>query len=323
MKILIIQGRGLGDAIISLGFIERLPGGHTIELLTSYHNNAIFKNYKTYPIVFPVNRSIFLYIKNSFKYLCLIVKLNFNNYDLIIDPVGGNQEIFFLSFIFAKKKISARSFTCNPLNLLFGRYHDDSIMSYYNFLDFFFYAIFGQLRNLYKINSKGQYFTIGISPFGGHDSRCLSIDQLYYLISSIPKRYKIIIYVENKDRTRIHDFLNCNKFFNCVVKSLPINELLIDLTFLDSIIATDSFLSHAAYYCSVKLYFINSLSDQRIWSPPGSFVIDYISPPCFSKPCFGKLVCMNTSFQYSCMSGVPLDRLIYFLRRDIDEHLGS
>jgi ADP-heptose:LPS heptosyltransferase len=312
MKVLVIQGRGLGDATITLGFIKALSPKYRIEILCSNHNQYVFNGFKTYSFLFPVNINFYLFLKNIPSYIFVISKLIFKKYDVIIDPVGGIQEHLLVSILRSTRKYSAFNYKNNPLNILFNRPFVGRDLSYYNFLESFFQSIFG--KNVAKRGALPLNNNIGIAPFGGVSSRSLSLRRLCDLINLIPIGFNIFIYVDKNSVQKIDSNFLFKLRREVKVVSISVNKLFEEDLEVSYMIATDSFMAHFAFFKGAKLFFINSESNYLIWSPPNSIVLDFDKPLCLSKPCFGNRTCINQPYVNDCIENISFAPIENFFK---------
>jgi ADP-heptose:LPS heptosyltransferase len=314
MKILIIQGRGLGDAIITRNLLEKcleLEERVEVDFLCSFHNEEIFTGYKKFPIKFPVNIKLIEVLKSVPQYIFTLFKLNLNRYEMVIDPVGGAQENLFLRLIYAKKKISAKGNPSNPIYIMANKNTAAIGQSYYYFLLTFFSKIFHKTTTPFitkRVAQKAKY-RIGISPSGGVGSRTLTPEQITYMTRflSRTKSYDIIVYTDKNNYNQLYTLL---KEYNVKVSCNSVKNFLNDIKTLDLFIGTDSFGVHAANFMGVQSIFINSSNDARLWAPPGSIVIDQKNCSCSHKPCFNNIQCLGSDKEYVCIKEIDINIVI-------------
>lgn len=325
MKILVIQIRGLGDAIITRNLLERISSLNTdyrFDILCSKHNSEVFENYKRFIFDFPVNKinKIFYFIVSPLlliKLIIILLIINFTNYKYIIDPIGGKIERYLALLLPKKKLFSAHFYDINPLNIMFNKkFVGENNRSYYVFLYVFFSSIFNINNRIFHEFVKPLKRTklecpalVGFSPFGGHPSRSLTSTQIYETINELGSRFNLVCYVSPQDLFRFNEIPDIHKC-NITIKCITIPELLNDLKKLSLFIGVDSFLSHAAYYARVPQIFISSSNDFRIWSPPQSYIISSNDNLCGNFPCFNRPTCHGSIYEFFCIKSIPSMRII-------------
>ena len=206
MRYLVIQGRGLGDAIITTRLIRNIKKAQptaTVEVLCRFENAEIFELEETVDYVhktsFPVNiRGFFNIARSILNTLWVLIHLP--SYDIVVDPVGASQEFFIGSIIRARKFITARHFKENPLHLMhnakLGKIQNDGPppLSYYQFIDRLAVEClesgvspqimpdsFENAGTDLEVEYVNEPIFIGVHPFGGVPWRSLSDQQVIQL----------------------------------------------------------------------------------------------------------------------------------------------
>lgn len=338
MKYLVIQGRGLGDAIITCRLIhniKKVQPTATVEVLCRLENAEIFELEETVDYVhktsFPVNVHGFLnIIRSILKTLRALIHLP--SYDIVIDPVGARQEFFIGSIIRARKFITARHFKENPLHLMHNakprKIQNDSPspLSYYQFIDRLAVecvesgvspqimpASLGNSGTDLQVEYVNEPILIGIHPFGGVRWRSLSDQQVIQLAQRLLSfnHYRLVIFAAPNDRARLNEVIEALRAaHNVEFKFLGIRDFISALNLLSVLIGTDSFAVHAATAIGLNTVFINSANDWRIWKPPQAKLIIGRGEQCRWYPCFNHPRCIGQDGEFACILSVDIEDVV-------------
>ena len=322
MNIVLFSFRGLGDAMIMTEMLNRYANDFSnfnITIITWSKNKSVFskltKNHKLLYVSGPLKNKYSNFILSCIKILKLVKK---RHYDLAINFSGDFKENIYLSLVNSSRRISpflARGHNQNNIiTQPLVRHKNDiyipaKIENIYKIYDYIFSLVFN-LKPIDKISLEfsDAIKSIGLFPFAAQNCREWSLENWdllgLYLLS---KGYKVYYICLEEDKDLLSDF---NSFNNgAQLFSDYSNDIFKVSEFIDFSICLDSFSSHLANFLrlpSITIFGSNN---------PALFLTNTSTPVssdggCVFYPCYNKPKCLNTEWQYACITSITVSNVV-------------
>lgn len=335
-RVLLIQGRDFGDAIISTQLINTI-GFNNENLIIDIFTKPIFKSiYKQNPYInkiicanFPLGKNRNINCKSIYKFIKTIYKLRSEKFDYVINTIGDIRENLIGSIITPKNNISVRWDKSHPFRNYIkdgrGIFLDKSILIKKNNINV--YNIINEIcKNLgynrirsAKVFNKLISFNkdsniIAIHPFTKKIINRLSFNKWRILIEYLRKNHNVWIFCSPSEKQYAE-----NEFKNLLnnkvlIKSDDLANFLINLSHTKLLIGLDSFAVHAAYAVGTNSIMINGANNYKIWRPPNSVVISN-GKYCPYYPCYNNPKCIGENYEYICMKSVSIEIIINTIKK--------
>lgn len=290
------------------------------------------------PWISPFNKSIY----NIFKFWKTLLTINKQDYDIAIDFRGDWRNIFYMSFIKSKKKISYNfsggEYMLTDVilpNPLFEHFTDEALYfvknlgcNYSELEAIPFLKSNNQYLNEFKEkNNLYGYLIIGLHP--GASQEVKRWDPLKYLqlikeIWILEPKSKFLIF-EGPGESGTVDFISSN-LYNSNIPHLRIKEKLsvyIDIiSICDLVICNDSGAAHitAAHGKPVVIIFGNV--DPKFVTPKSTNIVKVVSHKLSCKPCNKSYCVLHTS---ECIKSITVNEVLIAVKdifgTNIEKHI--
>jgi heptosyltransferase-3 len=344
-KVLLLQCRGLGDAIISTLLINSIHSSWSDSVIDVWASPEVEPFYREHPLVnrcyiqsLPILRRHKLSFLAFPKFIPRLFKLRSNHYDICINAVGDFRENILTSLVNAKEKWSVRWEQGHPLAKVIhsGQYWlmDEKVFisrSCRNIYDIYA-RIAKELGCINICNTLIDYEAdidglkrsgksigyIGIHPFASQACRKWQFEKWSELISLIVELgYKVIIFgAPSERRTMDQVFKQWRTDSRVSFITEELNTFFTSVKHLSGYIGLDSFGIHAAFALGIPSVMINGANDPSIWAPPGTRVIGN-GGGCKYYPCYNKPKCVGTKEEFICIKSVTVNEVITGLKTQL------
>ena len=324
-KILLIEGRNIGDAVISTGIINSLNASFPaaeLHLLTRPQFKDVFANLpiqKTYYAQFPMGTEKHFGVREAYSLMKTMLSLRRMGFDLVINNMGDFREIFLLSAICRTAGTTITWAKGHPFNnLVRPGFHSlarcievpASIPNIYEAQKFFLTEIGCKSLKPPHINCQGQHVKaeggraiVGVHPFAGQACKMWPTKNWRELIRGLTQKCDVLVFCAPNQKKQAQElFADVIMLPEVKLVSETISEFFTELSRCDVLVALDSFSLHAAYALSVPSVMLNGGNDARIWLPPGAALVQ-APDKCPFRPCYNKPRCHGS---YVCMSGISV-----------------
>lgn len=324
MKILIIQARNFGDAVISTQIINSIGFSFPdikIDIFTKmcfrdiFINNPFIDN--IYFSNFPCGTNKNFSIKETLNLIKQINILRKHKYAKVINNIGDFREILIGRLINPEINCTIKWEEGHIFNFLIRR-------GLYDLADEVI-CINKEIINIYeaqkhfinqlgcKISSAPQIFLddkiiktniIGIHPFASQKSRMWEWEKWKNLVKKLSKHFDVWIFSSFNDKKKVEEIFEKelkNKTIKLKVSNLK--DFFLNLSKLKLLIGLDSFSIHAAYAVGVQSIMLNGSNNYKIWQPENCSVISHDNL-CDYYPCYNKPKCIGKKFEYICMRSI-------------------
>jgi heptosyltransferase-3 len=327
-KILLIEGRNLGDAVIATGFLNSFGAsfpGIEISVLTRSQFEPVFKNnpYIThyYFAQFPVGTDKHFGFKEAVQLSKMLWQLRAMKFDAIINRTGDFREILLGMVVNRPGNMTIAWQKGHPFRKL--------VRSGLNFLATNI-EVPAETVNIYKaqetllhalgccqvlqpriwrepITNDASPAPIGIHPFAGQECRKWPIANWLKVIRTLAQSGPVVIFCSPKEEQSARVvFREVAGMPGVEICAEPLDKFFGRLSACKLLIGLDSFSVHAAYSLSVPVVMINGANDARIWLPPGSVAVE-AERTCRFHPCYNKPRCAGA---YDCMADITVQQVL-------------
>ena len=300
-RVIILQCRNFGDAVISSGLLESLGRCYphwNLEIVTRPQFKEVFEynpyvkklHYAQFPMGTVKNFNLYEALRLTKR----ILILRNNKYDICINNIGDFREIFLGWLLNSKKNISIAWGKGHPYNhLIRSRLWSlvdqritipATVLNVYQVIEYFsqslncvsiglpsLYQVDG---NLYK-NHQPQK-VVGMHITATQPTRTWLLKKWKQLIKLVLiNGYKVWLFGAPNEKYQIEQ--NFNELIDEYQVDLKIGALTDFFQWLTQIkvlVGLDSFSIHAAYAIATPRIMLNGANDYRIWVPPKTEVIN-------------------------------------------------
>lgn len=329
-RLLFIQGRNLGDSVISTGLINSLgksfPELH-VDVFTRPQYSAIFYNNPNirdiYYANFPMGTQKNFNFSETIKFFLKIKQLRKIEYDTCINTMGDFRENTIGWLINPRWNTTVIWEGAHPFNM-FIRKGCYSLTN--NFVQ-----IPENIINIYDANvliakelgckfiEKPKLFlnnnskknsckkNIAIHPLASQKSKLWDFGKWKSLINFLKESEYVWIFGapgERKELETIFKPIIDNK--RIVVHTGTLEEFFSKLSDVRLLIGLDSFSVHAAYALNIPSVMLIGSNDYRIWQSPNSRIVSK-GNVCNYYPCYNKPKCTGKDFEYICMKAIKIE----------------
>ncbi|WP_022854411.1 glycosyltransferase family 9 protein [Thermodesulfatator atlanticus] len=343
-KVLFIQARDYGDAVISTKLINTL-GKNLPDLKLDVFTKPIFVSiYKNNPYInkiycsnFPIGKSKRLDVISNINLIKTILRLRKNKYKYVLNIVGDIRENFIGKLINPKKNIGILWHN-DHLYARFirngnGKFLDEKIkvprdvINIYDILDFiatYFGCkkieppkIFLDQEKLLKIKFSIQQKIIAIHPFTKKKHNFWSFDKWIKLINILKKDHILWIFCAPDERkVAEHIFKDLINNEKVSIQTGNLEDFFIKLSLSKLLIGLDSFAVHVAYALNVPNIMLNGPNNYKIWQPKNTKVVCKTNV-CKYYPCYNKPLCVGRNFEYICMKAIEVEDVLMTVKEVI------
>ena len=338
VKILILQSRGLGDAIISTSLINSICESYEnvlIDVWASPEIAPIFENQNSIrrchiqPL--PLIKRHKFTLSSLSKLVSQVYKLRKIEYDLCLNVVGDMRENLLVAMVGAKKTYSVTWDDYHPFKKHirpgFSWLINQNIeipkecLNIYSVYQYFALRIgcsnvAGAGFKDKKINSAarvmlGERKCVAIHPLAGSPSREWPFQKWNELIKMILRLdYDVLIVGELSRRKELEiEFVQWRNEKHVSIETVDIAKFLKMLSDMSLLIGLDSFPIHAARAVGVPVVMINGSNDPAVWGPPGIQILGS-GGGCKDYPCYNRPKCIGSDGEYVCVRAVPVTGVI-------------
>jgi heptosyltransferase III len=147
---------------------------------------------------------------------------------------------------------------------------------------------------------------IGVQPTASQECKLWPIERWQQLISVIrASGLKVAVFGAPTDRPYLEACLPSNADSGVEIVTGPLQSFFRSLESLRVLVGLDSFGVHAANAIGTPTIMINGANIPTVWTPPGTPVVSNTNPPaCY--PCMNRPTCTADENPYSCIREIPL-----------------
>lgn len=333
-KVLLLQSRGLGDAIISTSLINSLEKSFDYILVDVWVSKDIAPVFETlskkrrcHILPLPVIKRQKIKITSFPKLVFQIYKLRKIKYDLCLNVVGDARENLLVSLVGANKTCSVVWAKSHPFRkhiwpgLSFVISENIEIpkncLNIYSIYEYV--AMHLGCSKLAKTGSNDydlccetadvarERKCIVIHPLAGNPSREWPFKKWNELIKMILRLdHDVVIVGELSRRDELEkEFIQWRDVQHVSIETPDIANFLKMLCEKSLLVGLDSFSIHAAHSLGVPVVMINGSNDPNIWGPPGVQVLGR-GGGCKDYPCYNRPKCIGSEGEYACISTVSV-----------------
>ena len=342
-RVLLLQFRNLGDAVILGGLAEALGRANPtmkIHILARPESVPIFRDN---PFIAEVHSSVFPIVDmgkfinfGAFHLLLTILRMRLRGYGSVINVFGDFRENLVGWLISPSGNTSLLWDTDNP--------HRNQIRTGLTFLvknkipvaadEISFYAAVDKLASqlgaetpvrphLYNSQNRPYDYvggeTIGLHLGASQPCKLWPKDKWRFLAEELRRRgNKVVVFGSPKERRMLEDVFDADRGEIDILTG-TFDGFLNHLTTLKAIVCLDSFPAHAAHAVGTPILIINGANMADIWRPPNADVVDgggrMACHPCFNDP-----TCEKGPGRYACIRSIEVEevltRLLHLLKRN-------
>jgi len=335
-KILLLQCRNFGDALIGTGLLNSLGKSfseYKIDVFTRpqfreiFYYNPFVNN--IYYADFPVGTQKKFTLSTGMDFMKELIRLRKSKYSMCINNTGDFRENIIGWLIKPEENIAPLWEETHPFTNLVRvgglSYLDKSV------------KISKSIINIYEINEyiavslgcnvlekPGIYIKdsiprderrIGIHPTASMKCKLWPWENWKFLILGLRElKFQVLIFASPHERKFLEEIfkdLLDNK--NVLIQSGTLQEFFLNLSSLKLLIGLDSFSIHAAYAMNIPSIMLNGGNDYRIWKTPGTYVLSG-GDRCDFYPCYNKPVCRGKDFEYVCIRSIDVEDVLKRVR---------
>lgn len=328
-KLLFIQGRNLGDAVISTGLINSIGKSFSnqIDVFTRPQFKTVFRNNpfidNIYYANFPMGTQKNFNITEATKLLIAIKRLRNAKYSTCVNTFGDFRENTIGWLIKPERNVTVVWEGAHPYNMLIRRgcYKltnefvgvPETVINVYDANVIIAKELgcrFIEKPKIYVDEKPVKNFfknVIAIHPTASQKSKLWEFRKWKSLMISLKEAGCFIwIFVapdEKEEMERIFKSVIDNE--RIIVQAGDLEEFFLKLSYVKLSIGLDSFSVHAAYAVGIPSIMLNGSNDYRVWQPPNSKVI-FKGNACNFYPCYNKPKCIGKDFEYVCMKAIEV-----------------
>jgi len=336
MRLIYLQCRNLGDAVIGTGLVEALPN-HIIEVFTRPAFAQIYQNNPHIAAVhtasFPMGTNNPFGIGDFTNLLDRIFHLRRRKFDAAVTVTGDIREIILGWLIvprgnygvkFASGNAFARSVRKGGGNLLCASVtmpsDDTNMYSIISCLADLLGATKPARQCLYDaqkqpLKNNRSSAVIGLHLSAGQACRLWPIEHWRQLIAALRARGKnVVIFAAPSERTHVEESLKPIMGSMVEISTGDLSNFFERLRNVRALVGLDSFSTHAAQAVGTPAVFITGPTPAELFSPPDAAVIaGGPGLPCY--PCYNKPTCVGRASQYACMARATVQQVLIELEK--------
>jgi len=321
-KILLVEGRNIGDAVISTGVIESLGGSFPddeIYVLTRPQFGAVFAGNPHIKNIFfaqfPMGTNKHFTPVDAYRLARLLCQLRHARFDMVINRMGDFREVLIGAFISRHGNTTISWGADHPFShLVWQQFHGlancveipNDVINIYAAQNYFMQHL--GCTKILPPHIKTQVAReniIGIHPFSGQLCRTWPYENWIVIVKYLRQKTPVRLFCAPEEaemaRAIFKDILAYPDVSLC---ACPADVFFENLASCRLLIGLDSFSIHAAYALGVPGIRLNGANDSKIWLPPGFTNVSAASG-CGSQPCFNKPQCrLMPNNYYACMNAI-------------------
>lgn len=330
-RILVIQARNLGDAVVQTGLIEALgrsePGAE-ISVLTRpqfrelYSNNPLVS--EIFYASFPMGTAKNFGFKAAMKLAWTVAALRLKRFDRVVNVVGDFRENLLGWAISPSGNTSITWGHGHPLAKIIRtggeRFVQHRIVTPAN--DHSSYSSIQRVATalgatvpahsrLYDASGKPYAHRpgsdrIGIQPTASQECKLWPQEHWRALIAMIrASGLRVVVFGAPSDRSYLEGCLPDADDPGTEIVAGPLAGFFRSLEDVRVLIGLDSFGVHTAHAIGTPAIMIYGSNITTVWTPPGTIVVSNANPPpCY--PCLNIPTCTGQSNPYSCIREIPI-----------------
>lgn len=334
-KVLLIQARNLGDAVISTALVETVAYGlpaSRIDVLTRPEISQLFAYHphvgQVFTARFPMGSLHDFGWKEALALSGLVGRLRRQGYTDVVNLQGDFREELLGLLITRKRNWSPAWAPGNPCSKVVREpfyplanslvpiprdepnVHDSAatIGSAVTGAAARKPALYTPLKE--QITWKPMGWAVGLHPMASQPCRCWELEKWVVVADRLIER-GLDVYVlgspaEAAELTRHFGHLDTAKL-SLVTGNLE--NYFATVAKMRMLLCPDSFASHVAYALGVPTILLNGANDAEAWSPPGTTILA-AGPgmPCY--PCYNRPTCLGSDHEYGCVRRIEIQSVL-------------
>jgi ADP-heptose:LPS heptosyltransferase len=333
-RVLLLQFRNLGDAVILGGLAEALGRANPtvkIHILARPESIPIFRNN---PFIAEVHSSVFPIVDigkfinfGVFHLLLTILKMRLRGYSSAVNVFGDFRENLVGWLISSNGNTSLIWDVDNP--------NRNQIRTGLTFLvknkipvaanEISFYAAVNKLASrldaktpvrphLYNSQNRPYNYvggeTIGLHLGASQSCRLWPKDKWRSLAKELCRLgHKVLVFGSPKERRMLEVIFGADDTGKIDILTGTFDDFFNHLATLKAIVCLDSFPAHAAYAVGTPTLIINGANMADIWRPPKATVVDG-GGTMTCHPCFNDPTCEKGPGRYACIRNVEVEQVL-------------
>ena len=334
-RVLIIQARNLGDAVISTAVVETLARslpGTTIDVLTRPEIAKIFAYNPGVAEVFtghfPVGSGQAFGWKGALALPRLIHMLHGKEYTDVINLEGDFREELLGSLVTHQNNWSPAWSADHPCSKVIRR----SVIPLVNkpisiplttpnvhdAVSLVGMAIAGgaarrpalytpeKQKIIWNPSSRG----VGIHPMASQPWRRWELEK-WSTVARVLIEHDLDVYVfgSPSEATELQENFGGFSESRLTIVTGGLADYFTAVSMMRVLLCPDSFASHVAYALGVPAILLNGANDATAWAPPGTRVLA-AGPGLTCYPCYNRPTCFGTSHEYACVRRIEVDSVL-------------
>lgn len=330
-KILIIEGRAFGDAVIKNGLINALGEKYPtvqIDILTKkeykelFQGNIHIKNIYFFDLPRPAVKSLKL-----FSLVKVIVGLHKKKYDLCLDTVGDFRERFILKMISWKHTLSVNRPMGHPANWEIRRLFSPvtqmieiplTVVNIYEQHSYILHYFGVDRRLATEVKIKGRANVIGLHPFASRACKMWEWQKWEALIQKLLATTEMSLWIfcmpGQKQVLQTH-LKNVIVNQRIKIKAVPLLDFMKLLGNVKLLIGLDSLSVHAAFAMGTPNIMLCGSNYYDLWKTPLTEVVS-CGNECAFWPCLNVPKCEDGVDKYICMQNIQIE-VVYKKAREL------
>lgn len=337
-KLLILQFRGFGDAVITTSLIEALHKSNrnvSIDVWASEQVAPIFDRHpsvnRCYAQALPVMKRQRWGLLVPIRTIGQLLKLRGNEYDIALNMVGDIRENFLTSLVGAKRTWSVIWEDGHPIRELLRPglsgliEHNERIPTSCRNI----YELYGRVaakllaaEKVGDIEDQEGYISlqtsprrggrhVGIHPFASQPCREWTFKKWNALINRIlVLGYDVTVFGAVKERGVLEkEFKSWLTDSRVSILTAELSVCIESIGKLTAFVGLDSFGVHAARANGVPVVMINGANDPSVWAPPGAQVVGD-GGGCEHYPCYNRPRCLGNKMEYACIKSISVEDVV-------------
>jgi heptosyltransferase-3 len=343
-RLLFIQARNLGDAVVSTTIINSLGASFPrleIELLTRPSLTEVFAGNPHIRHVhfanFPWGTVKHFTLGEAFRLVRVIRRLRGQAFDVCLNNFGDWRENLLGRLTAPQQNVSVAFSPGHRFTPIIRPGADfavnrtieipDGVFNVYGIAEYLARAMGCKKIEAAKIFGgsgaqcqKSGLGSIGIHPVASQQSKLWTWSNWKELIDQLVNDgNKIEVFCAPSERSIVESEIPISRWGSCVrVFAMGIREFLDHLPSIEVLIGLDSFSVHAAHALGVRSVLLSGATDTEGWAPPTSAVLSK-GTLCPSHPCFNKPKCIGAANEYVCMRAITVDEVYRMVVRRLLE----